>query len=98
MTFPAQPLLTGRTIGRVLQSTRKTSGLTQSEVAARLGISQSRVSYLEQHPEELSVQQLMAWSSVLGLELTIGPKPTIALAPAPRSTPPGTPSDDSPAW
>ena len=36
------------------------------------GLSQNRVSYLEQHPEELSFKQLLAWCAVIGLELRLG--------------------------
>ena len=48
--------------------------MTQSTLAARLGLSQSRVSHLELNPADLSLGQLMAWCSTLGLELAIGPR------------------------
>jgi HTH-type transcriptional regulator/antitoxin HipB len=69
-----QPLTTSRNLGWMLQSVRKSKKLTQSQLASRVGVSQSRISHLEQHPEELSLQQLMAWCSALGLELAIGAK------------------------
>lgn len=53
----------------LLRSTRKQLGLTQAEVASRLGPSQKRVSHLELHADELSVKQLLGWCAVLGLEL-----------------------------
>jgi HTH-type transcriptional regulator/antitoxin HipB len=58
----------------VLQATRKAQGLTQSALAARIGLSQSRVSHLELNAHELSMAQLLAWCAALGLELTIGPR------------------------
>jgi len=46
--------------------------MSQAALAARLGLSQSRVSHLELHAHELSVQQLLTWCAALGLELSIG--------------------------
>lgn len=66
------PLITSGQLGSMLQSARKASGLTQSALAARVGLSQSRVSHLELHAHELSVAQLLAWCAALGLELTLG--------------------------
>lgn len=65
-------LLTAAQLGSVLQATRKAQGLTQSALAGRIGLSQSRVSHLELNAHELSVEQLLAWCGALGLELTIG--------------------------
>ncbi|GAA4334870.1 helix-turn-helix transcriptional regulator [Variovorax defluvii] len=59
-----------------LKAARKEAGLSQQELAARLGISQSRVSHMELHPGTLSVEQLLDIFSVLGLEIMIGPKPS----------------------
>jgi HTH-type transcriptional regulator/antitoxin HipB len=56
----------------MLQAARKAQGLTQSALAARIGLSQSRVSHLELHAHELSVEQLLAWCAALGLELALG--------------------------
>lgn len=59
-------------LGATLQAARKAQGLTQSALAGRLCLSQSRVSYLELNAHALSVEQLLAWCAALGLELTIG--------------------------
>jgi HTH-type transcriptional regulator/antitoxin HipB len=76
----------------MLQSVRKSKGLTQAQLASRVGVGQSRISHLEQHPDELSVQQLLAWCSALNLELSIGPKD--------NNSDSGAPNTDSskPAW
>ncbi|MEN5159573.1 helix-turn-helix transcriptional regulator [Achromobacter spanius] len=66
------PLVTPEQLGAMLQAARKAQGLTQSALAARIGLSQSRVSHLELHAEALSVDQLFAWCAALGLELTVG--------------------------
>jgi HTH-type transcriptional regulator/antitoxin HipB len=59
-------------VGQLLRSARKRRKLTQAQVAARLGLSQNRVSHLELHPEELSLKQMLGWCSVVGLELRLG--------------------------
>jgi HTH-type transcriptional regulator/antitoxin HipB len=60
----------------MLQAARKARGMTQSTLAGRIGLSQSRVSHLEQNPHDLSVGQLLAWCSALGLELAVGARGT----------------------
>ncbi|WP_347486491.1 helix-turn-helix transcriptional regulator [Vandammella animalimorsus] len=65
------PLLTAAQLGEMLQAARKAQGLTQSALAARIGLSQSRISHLELHAHELSVEQLLAWCAALGLELAV---------------------------
>jgi HTH-type transcriptional regulator/antitoxin HipB len=63
-------------IGATLAGRRKHLDLTQSEVAARLGLSQNRLSELESRPETLTVEQLLALLNVLGLEMTIAERAT----------------------
>mgnify|MGYP000169642652 CR=1 FL=1 len=72
MPSPSHPLINPRQLGTILQSARKAQRLTQAELAERVGMSQSRVSYLEKNAAEISVGQLMRMCTVLGLELTIG--------------------------
>nr|WP_175129414.1 helix-turn-helix transcriptional regulator [Achromobacter piechaudii] len=80
----SHPLLTPGQLGSVLQAARKAQGLTQSALAIRIGLSQSRVSHLELHPHELSVEQLITWCSALGLELVVGMRGSVAVS-APTS-------------
>lgn len=67
-----QPLITTPQLGQLLLSTRKRHKLTQTDVAQRLGLSQNRISHLEQHPDEISVKQLLSWCAAIGLELRLG--------------------------
>ena len=76
----AHPLLTSQQLGQLLRSARKQSAMTQNQVAARLGLSQNRVSHLENHADELSVKQLLTWCAVLGLELQLTQRPHGAVA------------------
>jgi HTH-type transcriptional regulator/antitoxin HipB len=79
----AHLLLTAPQLGQLLVSTRKQRKLTQSAVAHRVGLSQNRISYLENHPDEISVKQLFSWCSALELELRLGERDTsIASSPA----------------
>ena len=78
--LPPQLLLTALQLGQLLKAARKHSKLTQAQVAARLGLSQNRVSYLEQHPDELSFRQLLGWCTVVGLELWLGERASPDLA------------------
>ncbi|WP_038497341.1 helix-turn-helix domain-containing protein [Janthinobacterium agaricidamnosum] len=72
-TAPAsQLIITTPQLGQLLLSARKRRKLTQTAVAHRLGLSQNRISHLEQHPDEISVKQLLSWCSVIGLELRLG--------------------------
>lgn len=80
MSQISHALVTPVQLGAVLQAARKAQGLTQSALAARIGLSQSRVSHLELNAHELSVEQLLAWCAVLGLELTIGTRGSAALS------------------
>jgi HTH-type transcriptional regulator / antitoxin HipB len=70
----SRPVLTSMQLGRLLQSARKAKKLSQAAVGARLGLSQKRISALELSPGNISVDQLLALSSVLGLELQIQQK------------------------
>lgn len=77
-TSSFQALVTAPQLGQLLRSARKRRNLTQADVAARLGLSQNRVSHLEAHPDELSVKQLLAWSATVGLELRLGRREAVS--------------------
>ena len=66
-----QLINTTKQIGANLSGRRKHLKLSQAEVASRLGLSQNRLSELEARPETLTVEQLLALLSILGLEMTL---------------------------
>jgi HTH-type transcriptional regulator/antitoxin HipB len=68
-------LSTSTQLGIMLASRRKALGLTQSDIAIRLGISQNRFSELEKQPSQLSVDRLLTLSGILGLELLLQERP-----------------------
>jgi len=85
MPSTSHPLVTAGQLGAMLQASRKALGLTQSALAARIGLSQSRVSHLELHAQELSVEQLLAWCAALGLELAVGTRNSAAVSTTPTT-------------
>ena len=60
--------------GPLLQAARKSAGLSQTALARRLGISQSRMSAMEFDPGSISLAQLLALCSALNLELVVQTK------------------------
>ena len=71
-------LSTASHLGQLLKTTRKRHKMTQAVLAGYVGVSQNRLSHLENHPEELSVKQLLSWCSALELELKLGERDTSA--------------------
>jgi HTH-type transcriptional regulator / antitoxin HipB len=65
------PINTPKQVGATLTGRRNHLKLSQTDVASRLGLSQNRLSELENRPETLTVEQLLALLNVLGLEMTI---------------------------
>ena len=74
MNLRSQPIVTAAQLGALLQSARKSRKLTQAQLGARLGLSQTRMSELELAPGTLSVDQLLALCSQLGLQLSVQPR------------------------
>ncbi|KXV02777.1 XRE family transcriptional regulator [Caballeronia megalochromosomata] len=66
-------------MGHVLAAGRKRAGLTQAQAAARLGISQSRISTLERDSRALTLDQLLALFGVYGLQLLVQDRPDNSL-------------------
>jgi HTH-type transcriptional regulator/antitoxin HipB len=64
--------------GRILLSRRKALKLSQAEVAAQLGIRQSRYSELELHPESMRLDQMFTLVNILGIEIVFQDKPAAA--------------------
>lgn len=55
----------------LLQAYRKQSGLTQTEVALRLGVTQQTMSALERNAETVSAARLLKLLGILGVELVL---------------------------
>jgi HTH-type transcriptional regulator / antitoxin HipB len=68
-------------LGQILASRRKATKLSQRALAAKLAISQNRLSEIESNPGTIAVDRLLELANILGLELVIQDKP-----PASRSS------------
>jgi HTH-type transcriptional regulator/antitoxin HipB len=64
-------LLTPLQVGQLLQTARKAAGQSQAQLAALVGLSQSRLSKLEQNPGSITLDQLLALCGALALELSV---------------------------
>jgi len=69
-----QVLSTPSQLGPLMKSGRRAAGLSQTELARRMGISQSRISHMELHPESVNLDQLLALFGLLGMELMVQSK------------------------
>ena len=58
----------------LLQAARKAAGLSQTEVARRLNLSQSRMSAMELDPASMRLDQLLSLCATLKLELVVQTK------------------------
>ena len=65
------PIRTADQLPGVLQAFRKESGLSQTEVASRMGLTQQKLSYLELNASSASAERVLALLSVLGVELVL---------------------------
>jgi HTH-type transcriptional regulator / antitoxin HipB len=57
-----------------LGSLRRAAGLSQSEFGRKIGLSQERISAIENHPERITTDQLFTLLMALGMELVIKPR------------------------
>ena len=80
----------------LLQAFRKEAGLTQSEVALRLGVTQQTYSALERNAVTVGAARLLKLLNILGVELILGnSSPAPASSKGAIQTSPGT---DQPSW
>ncbi|QDX81733.1 transcriptional regulator [Denitratisoma sp. DHT3] len=75
----------------LLQAFRKDAGLTQSEAALRLGVTQQTYSALERNAEKVGAARLLKLLGILGVELVLS-KPAADRKPPATQTSPHTPA------
>ena len=73
-----QTITTPYQMGQVLAAGRRRAGLTQAEAAARLGVSQSRISTLETDAAALTLNQLLTLFGAFELQLQVQDKASSA--------------------
>jgi len=70
-----------------LKSLRKAAGVSQAQLAQRLGVSQSRVAAIERDPAAISVRQLMEILQLLDADLLMRPRADEVASSAPVPVP-----------
>lgn len=88
--MPGFTVRTADQLPSLLQGFRKETGLTQSDVALRLGVTQQTYSALERNAENIGAARLLKLLSILGVEMVLD-KPIPAPTPAKTGT-------DQPSW
>jgi HTH-type transcriptional regulator / antitoxin HipB len=58
----------------MLRSLRRAQELSQSEFGRKVGLSQERISAIENHPERVTTDQLLTLLMALDMELVIKPR------------------------
>jgi len=58
-------------LGPILRGARKAASLSQADLAARVGLSQKRVSSLELDPSSMTVEQLLTITAALRVEVIL---------------------------
>jgi len=90
--MPGFTVRTADQLPALLQAFRKESGLTQSDVALRLGVTQQTYSALERNAENIGAARLLKLLGILGVEMVLDkPVPGSATALGKAAT-------DKPSW
>lgn len=84
----------------LLRAFRKQAGLTQAEVALRLGVTQQTYSALERNADTVGFDRLLKLLNLLGVQLSLGtPAPTPPTPPTPPAPgDQGTIAGEPPQW
>lgn len=94
--MPQFTVRTAEQLPPLLQAFRKEAGLTQSEVALRLGVSQQTYSAMERNADKVGTARLLKLLNILGVELALSKPPQpLAQATVPSNLPNTT---DKPVW
>lgn len=79
------PVNTPLQLSAVLKSLRKSRGLTQAQLGARLGVSQKRIAGIEKNPQVTSFDQICRIVGLLGARLVIEERTEKPHQPSPRA-------------
>ena len=90
------PVRTADQLPGLLQSFRKAAGLTQADLASRLGVTQQTLSALERNASNVGAARLMKLLSILDVELVLRPRRPSGAASPKAGGAPGEP--DKAQW
>lgn len=82
MSYPTFAIRTSSQLTPVLKRLRRERGLTQAAFGKLVGLSQERISAIENHPERVTIDQLFTILMALGAEVAIQPRPRHQSSPA----------------
>lgn len=68
------PIQTPAQLKAALQSLRRDQRLSQTAFGRKVGLSQERISVIENHPERVTTDQLLTLLMAMGMELVIKPR------------------------
>jgi HTH-type transcriptional regulator / antitoxin HipB len=74
----ADTIRTSGQLGPVLKRLRKAKAWSQVELGQKIGLSQERISVIENHPERVSIDQLLTILMALGAELQVERRTNLA--------------------
>jgi HTH-type transcriptional regulator / antitoxin HipB len=63
-------------LGPLLKDLRRRKQLTQTQLGARLGLSQERIAKIEKHPERVTFNQLFSVLMALDAEISVNDRAT----------------------
>lgn len=66
-----QRVTTPGQVADILRQRRRSRGLSQTDIAFKLGLSQARVSAIESKPASLTLDRLIALANLLDLEVVL---------------------------
>jgi len=67
-------LRTAEQLPALLKAFRKHAGLTQGQVAARLGVTQQTLSAMERNAQKVNAERLLQLLGILGVEMVLQPR------------------------
>lgn len=76
---------TSEQLPALLKAFRKEAGLTQAQVAMRLGITQQTLSALERNAQKVGAERLLQLLGILGVEMVLQPR-DLKAGPTPHAT------------
>jgi|SRR5450631_164949 HTH-type transcriptional regulator/antitoxin HipB len=74
-------------LGPTLRRLRKAKGFSQAELGRQIGLSQERISAIENHPERVTLDQLLTVLMKLDAELAVRTRAATQDKPAPIKAP-----------
>ena len=73
--MPTTPITHPAQLSQILKGRRKKLGFTQQQLAAKLALTQNRLSQIEGDPKGLAFERLLELLNVLGLEMRVEDRP-----------------------